>query len=126
MEAGVARAGAVVVGHHLDEVRVGRHLLVVLLGFDHQPAFVAGIGERLQHEPQRRRLAAACLVVFGVAWVVFSWPAIGTLNPATTWGQRAVTVPLAIAGAVIASAGTGVLLPTLQHVRAYTNNGQAR
>jgi hypothetical protein len=36
------------------------------------------------------------------AWVVFFWPAIGTLNPATTWGQRAVTVPLAIAALVVA------------------------
>jgi hypothetical protein len=38
------------------------------------------------------------------AWVVFSWPAIGTLNPATPWGQRAVTVPLAIAALVVARA----------------------
>jgi hypothetical protein len=38
------------------------------------------------------------------AWVVFSWPAIGTLNPDTTWGQRAVTVPLAIAALVVARA----------------------
>jgi hypothetical protein len=29
------------------------------------------------------------------AWVVFAWPAIGTLNPATTWGQRAVSLPIA-------------------------------
>jgi hypothetical protein len=36
------------------------------------------------------------------AWVVFSWPAIGTLNPYTTWGMRAVTVPLAIAALVVA------------------------
>ena len=35
-------------------------------------------------------------------WIVFSWPAIGTLNPATTWGMRAVTVPLAIAALVVA------------------------
>ena len=38
------------------------------------------------------------------AWVVFSWPAIGTLNPATTWGQRAVALPLAIAALVVARA----------------------
>ena len=38
------------------------------------------------------------------AWVVFSWPAIGTLNPTTTWGERAVTVPLAIAALVVARA----------------------
>jgi hypothetical protein len=38
------------------------------------------------------------------AWVVFSWPAIGTLNPASTWGMRAVTVPLAIAALVVARA----------------------
>jgi hypothetical protein len=38
------------------------------------------------------------------AWVVFAWPAIGTLNPDTTWGQRAVTVPLAIAALVVARA----------------------
>jgi hypothetical protein len=38
------------------------------------------------------------------AWVVFAWPAIGTLNPASTWGQRAVTVPLAIAALVVARA----------------------
>ena len=35
-------------------------------------------------------------------WVAFSWPAIGTLNPSTTWGMRAVTVPLAIATFVVA------------------------
>lgn len=35
-------------------------------------------------------------------WLVFAWPAIGTLNPATTWGQRAVTLPLAIAALVVA------------------------
>jgi hypothetical protein len=40
------------------------------------------------------------------AWVVFSWPAIGTLNPATTWAERAVTVPLAIAALVVAVADT--------------------
>lgn len=38
------------------------------------------------------------------AWIVFSWPAIGTLNPATTWGQRAVALPLAIAALVVARA----------------------
>ena len=38
------------------------------------------------------------------AWVVFAWPAIGTLNPASTWGMRAVTVPLAIAALVVARA----------------------
>ena len=43
------------------------------------------------------------LVQFG-AWVVFSWPAIGTVNPATTWGMRAVTVPLAVAALVVALA----------------------
>jgi hypothetical protein len=36
------------------------------------------------------------------AWVVFAWPAIGTLNPTSTWGMRAVTVPLAIAALVVA------------------------
>jgi hypothetical protein len=35
-------------------------------------------------------------------WVTFAWPAIGTLNPNTTWGMRAVTVPLAIAAFVVA------------------------
>jgi len=35
-------------------------------------------------------------------WVAFSWPAIGTLNPVSTWGMRAVTVPLAIAAFVVA------------------------
>jgi hypothetical protein len=40
------------------------------------------------------------------AWVVFAWPAIGTLNPNTTWGQRAVTIPLAIAALVVARAHT--------------------
>jgi hypothetical protein len=35
-------------------------------------------------------------------WVVFAWPAIGTLNPLSTWGQRAVTLPLAIAALVVA------------------------
>jgi hypothetical protein len=38
------------------------------------------------------------------AWVVFAWPAIGTLNPASTWGQRAVALPLAIAALVVARA----------------------
>jgi hypothetical protein len=38
------------------------------------------------------------------AWLVFMWPAIGTLNPATTWGQRAVSLPLAIAALVVALA----------------------
>jgi hypothetical protein len=36
------------------------------------------------------------------AWVVFAWPSIGSLNPSTTWGMRAVTVPLAIAALVVA------------------------
>jgi hypothetical protein len=36
------------------------------------------------------------------AWLVFTWPAVGTLNPATPWGQRAVTLPLAIAALVVA------------------------
>jgi hypothetical protein len=35
-------------------------------------------------------------------WLVLAWPAIGTLNPLTTWGQRAVTLPLAIAALVVA------------------------
>jgi hypothetical protein len=35
-------------------------------------------------------------------WVVFAWPAIGTLNPLSTWGQRAVALPLAIAALVVA------------------------
>ena len=34
-------------------------------------------------------------------WVAFAWPAIGTLNPASTWGMRAVTLPLAIAAFVV-------------------------
>jgi hypothetical protein len=38
------------------------------------------------------------------AWLVFAWPAIGTLNPDTTWGQRAVSLPLAIAALVVARA----------------------
>ena len=38
------------------------------------------------------------------AWIVFAWPAIGTLNPATTWGQRAVALPLAIAALMVARA----------------------
>lgn len=37
-------------------------------------------------------------------WVVFVWPAIGTLNPVSTWAQRAVTLPLAIAALVVARA----------------------
>jgi hypothetical protein len=36
------------------------------------------------------------------AWVVFAWPFVGTLNPASTWGQRAVAMPLAIAAFVVA------------------------
>jgi hypothetical protein len=35
-------------------------------------------------------------------WVVFSWPFVGTLNPATPWAQRPVTIPLAIAAFVVA------------------------
>ena len=35
-------------------------------------------------------------------WVVFLWPAIGTLNPVSTWAQRAVALPLAIAALVVA------------------------
>ena len=35
-------------------------------------------------------------------WVVFAWPAIGTLNPVGTWAQRAVTLPMAIAALVVA------------------------
>ena len=35
-------------------------------------------------------------------WVVFLWPALGTLNPVSTWAQRAVTLPLAIAALVVA------------------------
>jgi hypothetical protein len=35
-------------------------------------------------------------------WLVFAWPAIGTLNPLSTWGQRAVSLPLAIAALVVA------------------------
>jgi hypothetical protein len=37
-------------------------------------------------------------------WVAFAWPAIGTLNPLSTWGQRAVALPLAIAALVVARA----------------------
>ena len=36
------------------------------------------------------------------AWVVFAWPAIGSLNPASTWGQRAVALLLAIPAFVVA------------------------
>ncbi|HME04799.1 MAG TPA: hypothetical protein VKG38_17380 [Solirubrobacteraceae bacterium] len=35
-------------------------------------------------------------------WLVFAWPAIGTLDPLSTWGQRAVSLPLAIAAFVVA------------------------
>lgn len=35
-------------------------------------------------------------------WVVFAWPAIGTLNPVSTWAQRSVALPLAIAALVVA------------------------
>ena len=35
-------------------------------------------------------------------WVAFAWPAIGTINPLSTWGERAVTVPLAIAALIVA------------------------
>ena len=41
------------------------------------------------------------------AWVVFAWPAIGALNPASTWGQRAVALPLAIAALMVARAHPG-------------------
>lgn len=35
-------------------------------------------------------------------WLVFAWPAIGTLNPVSTWAQRAVALPLAIAALMVA------------------------
>jgi hypothetical protein len=35
-------------------------------------------------------------------WLVFAWPAIGTLDPLSTWGQRAVALPLAVAALVVA------------------------
>ena len=35
------------------------------------------------------------------AWIVFAWPAIGTLTPGT-WGQRAVALLLAIPALVVA------------------------
>ena len=35
-------------------------------------------------------------------WVAFAWPAIGTINPMSTWGMRAVTLPLAIAAFIVA------------------------
>jgi len=38
------------------------------------------------------------------AWLVFAWPAVGTLNPMSTWAQRAVSLPLAIAALVVARA----------------------
>lgn len=38
------------------------------------------------------------------AWLVFAWPAIASLNPVTTWAQRAVALPLAIAALVVARA----------------------
>ena len=41
------------------------------------------------------------------AWVVFAWPAIGSLNPQTTWGQRSVAVPLALAAFVVARSRPG-------------------
>ncbi|MGZ6565026.1 MAG: hypothetical protein ACXVHB_31610 [Solirubrobacteraceae bacterium] len=41
------------------------------------------------------------LVYIG-AWIAFSWPAIGTLNPSSRWVDRAVTVPLAVAAFVVA------------------------
>jgi hypothetical protein len=40
-------------------------------------------------------------------WVVFAWPAIGTLNPVSTWAQRAVALPLAIAALVVARSHAG-------------------
>ena len=36
------------------------------------------------------------------AWIVFAWPAIGTVNPDSSWGQRAVALPLVIAALVVA------------------------
>lgn len=35
-------------------------------------------------------------------WIAFAWPAIGTINPLSTWGERAVTLPLAIAAFIVA------------------------
>ena len=55
------------------------------------------------------------------AWLVFAWPAIVTLNPATTWGQRAVTLPLAIAALVVARAH-----PTAARGRRATASAHAR
>jgi len=49
-------------------------------------------------------------------WLVFAWPAIGTLNPADTWGQRAVALPLAIAALVVARS----------HPRPHTGEGPRR
>ncbi len=35
-------------------------------------------------------------------WLVFAWPAIETLDPLSTRGQRAVSLPLAIAAFMVA------------------------
>jgi hypothetical protein len=48
------------------------------------------------------RTALSDRLLYLGGWVVFAWPMIGTLNPLTTWGQRVVTVPLAIAALVVA------------------------
>jgi hypothetical protein len=54
------------------------------------------------------------------AWLVFTWPAVGTLNPATSWEQRAVTLPLAIAALVVARARPA---PQVRHARPPVTRG---
>jgi len=56
------------------------------------------------------------------AWVVFAWPAIGTVEPLSTWGQRAVALPLAIAALVVARSHAqphagGAPRPPVTHAR---------
>ena len=54
-------------------------------------------------------------------WLVFAWPAIGTLDPLSTLGQRAVSLPLAIAAFVVArsrrrpQAGEAPRPPVMRH-----------
>jgi hypothetical protein len=84
---GVTDAGIALTAVSLAAAAAGAAAIIVTLG---------GVGWR------KTRLSDRVLHVG--AWIVFAWPAIGTLNPATPWRQRAVTLPLAIAALVVARA----------------------
>jgi len=84
-DAGIALTGSSLVG-----AAAGAAAIIVTIG---------RVGWRKTRLPDR-------MLQIG-AWVVFAWPAIGALNPASTWGQRAVALPLAIAALMVARAHPG-------------------